>query len=333
MYPQNPVDPPGIVTGWLMAVPAFAAVFTAVAVAQGLAVVLSGGAWIGLSLPPHLQPWALVNVPVIDFATTSGGLAYWLAGPVVCLVLAVMVPGFVPRPSSMAAELAALQVAWTAGAFGLGWLALVDGWDGHLSRMLRLWDLPNWLVWLAPVVAGAAVVPACLRLLALARAARTQLNRGRRLSTVGLLFWCPTIALGCGLVALLTIAGWPETPMAGLGFLAADPRRAVIGLAPPILVTGLLAWIGYPAPAFANLRPVDGRSIVAAAVLALAAVVWIGWCGAPTPSDQVRSLLWSRPDHRNNIRPWIERRPEMLPLPPNPPRDTGRLEDDHGRQG
>jgi hypothetical protein len=302
-------------TLWLASAVATAGTLWLVAIAQGLVVLWSGGQFIGVSLPPHLQPWALVNQPALNFASTPAGLAHFAVGAVVCLLIAVMAPAIIPRPSTMAAELGMIQMAWTAAVYGLGWIPLVDPWDGHLARMLRLRDAPQALLWTLPFVAAVAALPAVIRLLSLARSATPQLLGPQRLGVVVAGLVLPTITTTAGLVALLTVTGWPDTPLDGVGFLGEDPRRAALGVIPALLLAMVVAATRVPTTNPLRLRAADGRSVMLMALLATLLAASVAVAGAPLANATARSLLWGSPNHLNNIRPWIDRtaRPTVVP--------------------
>jgi hypothetical protein len=257
-----------------------------------------------------------VNQPALNFASTTAGAGHFLAGAITCLLVALLVPGVIPRPSSMTAELGAIQLAWSAAVVGLGWIPLVDPWDGHLARLFLLRDIPTGWLWTMPLVAAGAVLPAVLRLLSLARSAEPQLHGPRRVGLVLAGLVLPTATHITGMVVLLSVVGWPETPLTGLGFLAADPRRALLGAAVPMIAAVIVASRTVPTVSAIRRCPTDGRSVLLVALLAVASALGIAVAGAPRTDGIVRSVLWGAPNARTNIRPWIERDvppPKMVP--------------------
>jgi len=289
----SPNAPAAILVSWSAAVIGGLGALALIAGGQGLGALLGGCRWIGVSLPIERQVWALVNQPSLAFSSHPSSAGYWLGGTTACLVIAVGFVPLFPRPRTMAFELLALQISWGAAVVGLGWMALLDPTDGHLSRFLLLHDLPAALTWIVPVTgAWAALIPTH-RLLALERAARPQLGRGRRILTVGLHFVLPSL----GWIAAGTmLASRFETTLHWAPVLAA---------ALPAVAALFLSWSLYPAPWVYPLEPVGIRGVVVTAAVATLLAVSQIVLGGPAGAAGNRGVLWAPPDSRNNIRSWI----------------------------
>jgi hypothetical protein len=295
----DPMAPLGVLCGWLAAVVGLQSGLIVAVGGQAVGSLIGGCGWIGFSTPIHLQAWALVNQPSLDFASQPGSLGYWLGSLILALAVGVTTVGFVPRPRTLATELWAVQLAWGATAIGIAWLPLLDSEDGHLSKWLKLQGLPDDLVWLAPLIAVAASVPPTLRLLALVRSVRPHAGRRLRIAAVVVHLATPCLLW----VALATI------------LRGSLPIQATAGLAAPILTAVVIAHVGYPAPYPHRLTEIGWGS---AARLTIAAVVlgtllWVG--GRPLPDGGCSGLLWGKPGSYNNIRSWIH--PMAMPLPWN----------------
>ena len=302
----NPNSPAAVIGSWLAALCGGVFSLAFVAGGQGLGAILGGCRWIGVTLPLDRQAWALVNQPSLAFATQPSAAGYWLGGIATCLLAASLVIPLLPRPRGLTWELAALQISWMASVLGLGWMALLDPWDGHLGRFLRLHDVSAPAAWLVPMLgAWAALIPT-LRLLALARGAQPQLTRVGRMMTVFIHLVLPAFVWIATAVVMVNRAGpsFRGTPLEVLGPLET--------LWPPVVAAGLpcvaalmMAWLAFPRPWVHHLEPVRLKAIIG---LLAAAVVLVGFLialGAPTGAGKRRGVLWSQPDSRNNIRPWV----------------------------
>ncbi|HPW55251.1 MAG: hypothetical protein KA072_01425 [Thermoanaerobaculaceae bacterium] len=258
------------------------------AAAQGVGTTLAGGDFIGVSLPLGRYPWALVNQPEINFASTRAGLwGYWLPSAMLAVVVAVCLPVFAPGSRRWGGELALLHVALASAVLGLGWAPALGCLDGPALGLERFFHVPS-LVY----VGGCALVGACGTSLTMIRLAgglwhhSSPVTRRRRVSVVllhGLLplgFW----------LALTILLGWRPgpLPLAGVGTVLFGalgtlfqrvPRAELQRRDPPSTVRILLLWP------------------FACAVLVLAA-----WTGAPQSGAQ-RGYLWGKPLASNNIRP------------------------------
>jgi hypothetical protein len=260
------------------------------ALGQGAGAVVAGCQWIGISVPVGRQVWALVNQPSMAFASEDRALWYWLGSLLVPLAAAALTVHLGPRARSLSAELLAVHVAWASATIGLAWLPLVDAHDGHLSRLLYLRDLPEQLVWGAPLLGALLGCIPALRLTSLALRARRNLSRAARLGLVTLHLAVPT-------AAWFALTSWINQ--------AVTPRLAW-GLAAPVITALALTWFRYPAAHVRTLDEISGWAAVRAvlAIAVLGSTLW--WTGRPSGPDRWRGLLWGTPSALNNIRPWIE---------------------------
>ncbi len=302
----NPNSPVAILAGWLAALCGGIITLGLIAGGQGLGAILGGCRWIGVTLPLHQQTWALVNQPTLAFSTQGPAAGYWLGGIGACLLVAALMVPFVPRPGGLTSELVALQVSWMASVLGLGWMALLDPWDGHLSRFLRLHDVSPAAAWLVPVLgAWVALIPT-LRLLALARGAQPQLNRSGRILTVVMHLVLPSFAWIAAGVIIVTRTGstFHGSPLEGLGsFQVLWPP--IVAAALPSIAALMMAWSAFPRPWVHHLEPVCLKTT---AFLLASATVLVGLqliLGAPSGGGTCRGVLWSHADSRNNLRPWV----------------------------
>jgi hypothetical protein len=281
--------PSGILFGWLAAVVGFSSALLTAVIGQALGAAAGGCGWIGISTPVGRQVWALVNQPVLNFASQPRAAGYWLGSLGLPLLAGVAVLHLIPRARTLASELIAVHLAWGAIAVGVAWLPQVDPADGHLTRFLELFDLPALIVWTAPTLAAIASFLPVLRLLALARVARPQVARGARLMVVGL-----HLAAPCAAWALLASV-----------VLGAPPAAPIVALLAPLMVAGAVAWFGYPPPYVHRLREIETGSWLrtASAALILVAVVWAA--GRPLGHDTWAAVLWGPAGTNNNIRTWM----------------------------
>ncbi len=302
------LTPRAVLASWLLAAVALPLALVLAMLGQAVGAMLGGCRWIGMSLPLDHSVWALVNQPTLDFAARPAAVGYWLGSLVLPLVVALLGIGFVPRPRSLGAELAAVQITWAAAVVAVAWLPLLDPLEGHLARWLALGRHPTELISVAPAVAAIATVPAVLRLLALLRGARRQSGRGLRLGAVLLHLVLPCAA-GLGAAATL---------------LHPTPVAALIGAAAPSVVALAIAWYGYPTPFVHPLTALGGRTFVVAALAAvlLWAMVWT--TGRPLGDGTSAGVLWGRSNGFNNIRPWIQ------PTPLHPQQSPSLLDDPDG---
>ncbi|RLE28045.1 MAG: hypothetical protein DRJ65_00900 [Acidobacteria bacterium] len=302
----NPNSLAAIVTSWLAALSAGIVTLGIIACGQGVGAMLGGCRWIGVTLPLHRQPWALVNQPSLAFSTDGAAIGYWLGGTLACLLVATLVIPFVPRLRGLTSELLAIQISWMASVLGLGWMALLDPWDGHLSRSLRLHEMSPALVWLLPVLgAWAALIPT-LRLLALVRGAQPQLGRSGRVLTVVIHLVLPACVWITGGLVMISRTSSVNNGTLLEGLL---PFEA---LWPPVLAAALpsvaaltMAWLAFPRAWVHHLEPVSLRSGVLLMVCAAALVGFQLTLGGPSGQGTCRGVLWAHANSRNNLRPWV----------------------------
>lgn len=286
----DPLAVSAVFTSWIWAVAAITIILVATTVGQAFGALLGGCGWIGVSLPLHRPAWALVDQPTLDFARRTAAIGYWFGAVGTAAVIAGLAVAVVPRPRTVAAELATVQTAWSASVVGLAWMPLLDLEDGHPARWLTLHSLPEELLALAPVAAAAMAVIPTLRLLAVARAGRAHLGRATRLGVVIVHFLLPA---GAALALASVLA--PRLPAV-----------ALIGASGPAVAALAIAWFGFPPAHPWPIEPPNSASILratCAAILGLA-VVWM--TGRPTADGGVAGVVWRTPSARNNIRPWIE---------------------------
>ncbi len=295
----NVVAPGAVLASWLGA--CFGALLAPLlaALGQGLGAVLGGCRWIGLSLPPDRQVWALVNQPTLDFAIRPAALGYWFGSLALPLLFAALAVALLPRLQGVAWELAVVQSAWFAAVIGGAWLPLLDPEDGHLARWLFLHRWPAELASFAPTLAAVAAVPAVLRLLALLRAGHRSCGRALRLTTVLIHLGLPT-------------AGWVAATALLRGGL---PLPSAVASAAPLVIAFAVAFYGYPAPYVRPLEPVRAGSMAWLLIWTLALAAGVAVAGRPLADDEARAVLWARPDGMNNLRPWMRPVPERLDLP------------------
>jgi hypothetical protein len=282
--------PSVIVLSWTAAAAAYPAALMAAVIGQGIGALAGGCHWIGISLSIHRQVWALVNQPVLNFASLPSATGYWLGSLVLPAILAATLIPLLPRKRSLLVEMVLVQATWAASVIGIAWLSLVDRNDGHLVRWLSLQDLPAEWVWLAPVLAALTGLIPTLRLLALARRRRPDTGRVYRLRLVVVHFVVPA-------------ALW-----AGAGALVGEtvPIAAMIAICCPLCAAMALAWLRYPPPFAHRLdqpsRPGLTLLIATAAACAIATTV----ATRPRPDGRCPGVLWAAPQSFNNIRPWID---------------------------
>jgi len=307
---MDPLAPKNLVLGWLAATVALPLTVVAAAAGQGLGAMAGRCAWIGVALPIHRQPWALVNEPSLSFASTPGAALYWLGSLIVPALLAVGVIPFMPRSKTVWAEIAAAQIAFGMAAGGLGWLPLLDPAEGHLARWLHLHHLPSFLLAAAPVLGAMAALPAVFRLLAFDRAAHRAPGPFHRMA-VALLSFLPPTALWVGLGTLA--AGEPQL-LSTFG--------VTLPLVLALAISAIFSVGAWVLPREPNRRGTPVLLLLAA--ILLGALVYMG--GRPLPGGRASAILWSRPNAYNNIRPWIV--PLKLYREPTPPPEESTSHED-----
>jgi hypothetical protein len=295
-------SPSGIAISWLAASAAFPLTLIGAAFGQGLGALAGGCGWIGVALPLDRQVWALVNQPVLNFASLPSAGGYWLGSTLLPLAVAVTIIGFLPRARSFVIELTVVQIAWAMSVVAVAWVPLLDHEDGHLIRFLALHERLTTLVWLAPAIAACAALLPTLRLLELTRRRRTDSPRSYRLLVVAVHFGVPTVAW----VALVSLVR---------GSL---PLTATIAMAVPIAAALVFTWLRFPRPYAHRLelpRPSEiGGLAIAAALLGI--IVW--FAGRPLPDGRSAGVLWGQAQSFNNIRSWIDSQPVTGSEPDRP---------------
>ncbi len=302
----NPNSPPAILGSWLAALSAGIFTLGLLAGGQGVGALLGGCKWIGVTVPLYRQTWALVNQPSLAFASHVDALGYWLGGSAACLLGATLVLPLVPRPRGLASELMAIQISWMASVLGLGWMALLDPWDGHLSHFLRLHEMPAALAWIVPVLgAWAALIPT-LRLLALVRGAQPHLGRSGRVLTVVIHLVLP--ACVWIIVCLVVSAGTANPAQSSL----LENLKGVERLWPPVLASALpsfaalaLGWLAYPRAWVHHLEPIRLKTTIILLLTASILIAMQVFLGGPAGPETTRAVLWSHTNSRNNLRPWV----------------------------
>jgi len=288
-HTPNAMAPKSLLTSWLAALFAIPASLIAAVAGQGLGTLAASGGWIGACLAWDRGVWALVNQPVLNFAASWAATGYWLGTWFLPLALAVVMMPLSLRLTTLGGQLLAIQTARMALVVGASWQVFLDPVDGHLGRWLFFHDLPLELRWAAPVLAVAASLPIALRLLAIARIARFNLSRARRVGVV-----------------LLHLVPFPVAWMATTVMLSGRaPVEAVIVAGLPILTVLVVAWVGFPAPPTHTISPVSPRFGLC---LVLAATV--GWgamatAGRPLADGQTAAVQWAHESATNNIRDWM----------------------------
>lgn len=284
------LGPMGVIASWITAAWALPFAIVLAALGQGLGAVLGSCTWIGVSLPVDRTVWALVNQPVLSFAASTSASGYWLGSLVLPAAVAALALGFVPRPRTWAAEMATVHVAWASIVVSLAWLPVLDLHEGHFVRWLRFRELPEVLVFLAPMVAAALAFLPVLRLLAVERSARRHLGRGQRILTV-LIHLC------------LPAAAWVAVSTVVAGGIVVF---ALASAAIPLLIALGIAWLWYPAAVPQRLAPVGVGSIFRGVVVAIVLFSTLWLAGRPLSGGRCSGILWATPTSMNNIRSWIE---------------------------
>lgn len=294
----NPLTPKGLLASWLAGLIALPLALFVAAGGQGFGALLAKAGWIGLSVPWDRQAWALVNQPVLNFASLPSASGYWLGSWIAPLAVAALAIPLSLRLKSLATQLFVVQAAWMAAVIGASWQPALDPHLSHLARWLVFRDLPVELRWLSPILVAAVVVPIVLRLIAIARITRYHLRRGRRLALVAI-----------HLVPVPLAWAAVTTTLRGEFQLEASIATGV-----PLLVVLMVAWIGYPAPLTHPVTPVAARAFGLLAVSLVLAWAAFWTAGRPLPDDRAAAVQWGRAGSSNNIRPWME--PVMAPWLP-----------------
>jgi hypothetical protein len=285
----DPLAPSALAASWLAAAAAVPITLALAAAGQGLGTLAAGGGWIGLSLPWDRQVWALVNQPVLNFASLPAAAGYWLGSVAVPLGIAAIAMPVSLRLRTLGGQLAAIQLGYVSLTVAALWQPGLAAGASQVARWLAFRGLAVELRWLPAAVAVAAAVPITLRLIAAARITRFGLTRIRRLALVGLhLIPAPV--------------GWAALSTATAGDLPVE-SCLVAGL--PVAAALVTAWVGFPAPL---THPVSGtRAATVFAFAGLAVVVWgaLIVAGRPLSGDHRAAIQWGRETGTNNIRPWM----------------------------
>jgi len=297
----DPMAPTGLLASWLAAVVALPLSLFTAAAGQGIGALLAGAGWIGVSVPWDRQAWALVNQPVLNFASLPAATGYWLGSWIAPLLLAALAIPLSLRLKALASQLFVVQWAWMAIVIGVAWQPALDPELSHLARWLRFHDFPPELRWIAVVLGAAAAVPIVLRLIALARIARHHMSRSRRLAVIVLHMVPAPLA-------------WAATTTVIRGGVQVE---TCIVAAAPILVVLAVSWIGYPPPLTHPVAPVRGRVFAHLITVGLLVCTAFWFAGRPLPGGRAAGLQWARAGSFNNIRPWMEplRAPWLEPTP------------------
>ena len=286
----DPMAPTGLLVSWLAAVIAVPLSLFTSAAGQGLGALVAGSGWIGVSVPWDRQAWALVNQPVLNFASLSSATGYWLGSWVAPLLVAALAIPLSLRLRTVAAQLFVVQWAWIAIVIGVVWQGALDPQLSHFSRWLQFRALPPELRWIAAVLGAAVAVPIVLRLIALARIARHHLSRARRLALV-ILHLLPAPLAWAAITTVIRGGCEVET--------------CVVASAPVVVVLAV-SWIGYPAPLTHPIAPIRGRVFIH--LITYCVLIWAAFwlAGRPLPEDRAAAVQWGCAGSYNNIRPWRE---------------------------
>ncbi len=296
----DPLSPVGLLASWLAGLIALPLALFVAAGGQGFGALLAKAGWIGLSVPWDRQAWALVNQPVLNFASLPSASGYWLGSWIAPLAVAALALPLSLRLKSLSSQIFVVQLAWATAVIGASWQPALDPHLSHLARWLMFRGLPIELRWLSPILVAAVVVPIVLRLIAIARITRYHLSRGRRL----VLVTAHLVPIPLAWAAVTTT------------IRAEFQLEASIAAGVPLLVVLMVAWIGYPAPLTHPVTPVTARAfgLLAVSLVLAWAAFWIA--GRPLPDDRAAAVQWGRAGSSNNIRPWME--PVMAPWLPRP---------------
>lgn len=257
------------------------------AAAQGVGVLLAGGGWIGVALPLGLHPLGVVNEPTVAFAGSRAALyLYWLAPPLVALVLALGLPPLAAVPPGWLGELAVFQLSLAASVLGLGWAPSLGMVGGPAAGLARFWHVPTG--WSLAIANGAGMLAAQLAVVRLAAYLWSRPGgptRSRRLLVVLAHGLAPSVAWAVAVIA----SGYVAAPQALLG----------VGV---VLAGAMLGgWLWVPRsplrhPPAPSLRLCVGVALLGAAVSA--AMLWAGGPG----HGYGKALLWGREGMTSNLR-------------------------------
>ena len=285
----EPMAPTSLLASWLAAVTALPLSLFSASAGQGLGAMLAGGGWIGICVPWDRQAWALVNQPVLNFASLPSATGYWLGSWVAPLLLAALAIPLSLRLKTLASQLFVVQLAWVATVIGVAWQPSLDPDMSQFTRWLQFRALAPELRWITAVLGAAIAVPIVLRLIALARIARHHMSRARRLALVGLHLVPVPVA-------------WAIASSAILGKI---PVESCVLAGVVVLVALAVPFVGYPSALTHAVAPLRGRVFVA--LIPIAMVFWsvFALAGRPLPDDRAAAILWGRDGSFNNIRSWM----------------------------
>lgn len=286
----DPMTLTSLLASWLAAVIAVPLSLFVASAGQGLGAVISGGGWIGISVPWDRQAWALVNQPVLNFASLPSASGYWLGSWVAPLLLAALAIPLSLRLKTLAAQLFIVQWAWIATVIGVAWQPSLASNLNHFTRWLQFRSLPPELRWITAALGAAVAVPVVLRLIALARIARHHMSRGRRLTLVGLHLVPVPLA-------------WAVATTAIRGTI---PVESCVVAGVVVLMALAVPFVGYPAALTHPVAPVRGRAFTHLIILGVLAWFVFVVAGRPLPDDRAAAVQWGRDGSFNNIRPWME---------------------------
>lgn len=285
--PAGPLAPRVLLLSLGVALFAWPLLWLLLAAAQGVGVVIAGGGFIGVSLPLGQYPWALVNQPEVNFASTRAGLwGYWLPSALLAVALAAGLPVLAPGPRRWGGELALHHLGFGAAVLGLGWAPALGCGDGPARGLERFFAVPS-----LAFVAGCALAGACLGSLPAIRLAGAlwhdpqPVSRPRRLAVVLFHGVLPALLW----LALATALGWRPglLPLAALATVLLGPVATLLQRMP----RAALQRRETPSP----------PQVLAAWLLGGAALALALWAGAPEGRSP-RGVLWGKPLATNNIR-------------------------------
>ena len=275
-------------------------VWTMLAVAQGVGAQLAGGSFIGISVPLGAHPWGIVNQPSVAFAATRAALwGYWLAGTLVAVAVALLLPTVVPVPDTWCWELFVFHLATASSVLGVGWASGCGVGDGPIAGLRTFWDVPTLTsLGVAAGVALATSIPAVNRLGGHLWTVPGGATRGRRVLVALLHGWVPWL-----LWIVVTLAlGWPLSEWSIIGSAA-----AAVGC--------LIGALGLTPRAATHPRTEIGTGILAVTLfLGVSVSAALVWAGTPRLGEPL-VILWGTRTMTNNIRPgW-----KVLSLRATPP--------------
>jgi hypothetical protein len=296
------MTPAGLLASWTAGLIALPLTLIVAAAGQGFGALAAGGSWIGVSLPWGRQAWALVNQPVLNFASLPSATGYWLGTVAVPLSIALLAMPLSVRVRTLASQLFMVHWAWTCIVIGVLWQPALEPAVSHPIRWLRFRGLAPELWWVVAACAPVVVIPVILRLLAVARITHHHMGRGRRVLVVS--------------AHLLPVpAVWAVVSTAARGTVF--PVEAWVLFTIPVALALMVAWIGYPAPLNHPVTSVRGGTIASLVVVAAALWFFVALAGRPLGNDKAAALQWGHSSSFNNIRAWMEplRAPWLDPPP------------------